>query len=373
MLFRVLALFLILPVLAVEPELDLLSHPSKLSRLADKVVLMGMVAVDDQFVLVGEQGIVLEWKARDHWIQQQTPVSVALTAITSLPDGTKIAVGQDGIILVRHADNKSWNKAFDGFQLNQLQLLQLQSHYEQLVNHQSKEHDTDFDNEAREEQLEELKYSILDSQAELQAGPSKPLLTVSHSHESVFAAGAYGTLLISHDQGRSWQLSDHLVDNPDKYHLNAISSSSDGRVYLVGENGLAFMSNNHGQHWSTLDLPYEGSLFGLLVQGQQIVAFGLQGNILLSDNSGKDWRFVSAPTRASLLGGMINTNNDVVLVGHGGVIVTFPLHNPDKVKVFKHPSGAAFSAVAQQAEHLILIGQFGVTTWDPEQEYFGYE
>lgn len=42
---------------------------------------------------VGERGHILTWTDMDNWQQQNVPVSLTLTDMTILDDGTKFAVG----------------------------------------------------------------------------------------------------------------------------------------------------------------------------------------------------------------------------------------------------------------------------------------
>ena len=96
-----------LPALAA-PEIGLLQHPSRISSLASQSILMAMSAMDDSTIAVGERGHILTWQDQDHWQQHKVPVSVALTSITILSDGSKVAVGQDGVILTSAAGSDEW-------------------------------------------------------------------------------------------------------------------------------------------------------------------------------------------------------------------------------------------------------------------------
>jgi len=368
-MFRRTLIFLkILPALLLAPaalaELELLTQPSFNHRLADKAVLMSIQPVGQHFLVAGEHGILLDWRDSGRWLQQPSPVSVALTSVTELADGSRIAVGQDAVILVSKAGTSHWRKTFDGYELSRLQLAALEQKQQQLQQ-QRDQLGPEQDAAELDIQHEELGYSLDDNKADLVTGPNKPLLSiVSAKNGSVFAVGAYGTLLKSTDQGEHWQLQDSLLDNPDKFHLNAITVTADGALYLVGENGLAFSSTSNGESWDALNVPYDGSLFGIVAHGAHLVAFGLQGNILRSHDHGATWQTLAVNTSSSLLGGTINAAGDVVLVGHGGVIVTFNVARPDAAMLLKHPSGAAFSAVAQRDNTFILVGQFGMTVWN---------
>ena len=173
--------------------------------------------------------------------------------------------------------------------------------------------------------------------------------------------------LSSKDKGETWKLVSDKLENPDGYHLNSVISTSSDQLYIVGENGIGFHSNNLGQTWSTMTLPYTGSLFGIIAYSKsnesQLVAFGLQGNYMVSLDAGKHWQHQQLPTSTSLLGGSFSKQGKAYLVGHGGIIISFSPKNLTSINIQKHPSGAAFSSVLVKKNALIFAGQFGITEW----------
>ncbi|WGL18322.1 YCF48-related protein [Microbulbifer bruguierae] len=355
--------------LMASANVELLNTPALHSTRAAHSVITNLQPLNDGYLLTGERGLLLQWRADGHWQQQDSPVSVGLTAVTLLADGSAVAVGQDAAILRRTRDG-AWQKVFDGYDLSRLQINAQEARrdqLQQLIDDTGNNAEDDADIEELEYQLEELEFALEDSQAELESGPNKPLLDiVVAGGNRLYAIGAYGTLLRSDDGGDSWQLRSASLDNPDRFHLSAITRSDDGSLYIVGESGLGFVSRDGGDSWETMDLPYDGSLFGIVSQAGSgnLVAFGLQGHVLVSRDGGNSWQHHKVEAGASLLGGTIDDSGRVVLVGHGGLIASFAIAEPAVISVRKHPSGAAFSAVAVQGEQLILAGQFGVTAWN---------
>lgn len=348
---------------------DLLQTPALHNVRADRSVITDLLPQDNGYLMTGERGLLLHWQGKGDWQQLNSPVSVGLTAATQLADGTLVAVGQDAAILRRNAGSDSWQKVFDGYDLTRLQIKALKKHQqalEQAIAHP----DEDADIDELEYQLEETGFNLEDAEAELESGPNKPLLDIAISDGRLFAVGAYGTLLQSDDGGSSWQLQSHLLDNPSRFHLNAITRSDDGSLVIVGESGLGFTSRDNGNSWTMLDLPYGGSLFGITAQNNtgNLVAFGLQGNLMISRDNGQSWAHRHIDAGASLLGGTVTDSGEVYLVGHGGLVASFPIDAPDALTLRKHPSGAALSAVQVNGSQLILAGQFGATAWDINHE-----
>jgi photosystem II stability/assembly factor-like uncharacterized protein len=366
--FGVINLFLLTHInLAVaNSSLDLLELPAKQSSLASKSVLMAITSEKGAVLAVGERGHIISWKNKDDWQQQQSPVSVSLPNVTILSDGSKIAVGHDGVILKTENNSNAWRKVFTGAELTKLKIAQLTKQQAALKIVISETQDEDVLEELTF-QLEDFVFALEDNQIELKSGPNKPLLSVARTaNDVIFASGAYGTLLTSKDQGETWTLISKRLDNPDNFHLNSVISTTNGQLYIVGENGMGFHSDNQGETWSTMAMPYNGSLFGIIANPEipeQLVAFGLQGNLMVSLDGGENWQHKKLQTSASLLGGDFSKQGQAYLVGHGGLIVDFSPESLQTLRINKHPSGAALSSVLVQENSLVLAGQFGISIW----------
>jgi len=362
----------LLNVTQANSSLNLLELPARKSSLASRSVLMAMTPNNGAILVVGERGHIINWQNNNDWQQQQSPVSVAITDVTILSDGSKIAVGHEGVILKADNESTTWRKVFTGAELTKLKIALMQKQHEALEQIAIKTKNED-ELEELAYQLDDLAFFIEENQLELESGPNKPLLSVTRtSNDTLFASGAYGTLLVSKDRGETWQLINDQLDNPESFHLNSVISTSNDQLYIVGENGTAFHSDNLGQTWSAMTLPYSGSLFGIISRVDntnkandktQLVAFGLQGNLMISLDGGTNWQHKKLPTGASLLGGSFSKQGSAFLVGHGGIVVNFTPSNLASLIIKKHPSGAAFSSVLVKENELILAGQFGISKW----------
>lgn len=186
-----------------------------------------------------------------------------------------------------------------------------------------------------------------------------------------YAIGAYGTVLATSDGGQTWMDVSERLPNPEQLHLNAIAETADGSLFIVGERGIAFRSPDRGQTWEKLDVPYEGSLFGLLPLSQPggLLAFGLRGQVLRSTDAGERWLPIEvsedgAALEPALAGGTLAPDGSLILVGHGGVI----LHSENAGRSFQVTRQAhrrALSAVAANCRgELILAGERGVRLLD---------
>ena len=351
---------------ADSPSIELLDLPSYSSKLANKSIVMSLTAHENGVIAVGERGHILSWRSNKDWQQGNVPVSVAITSVTVLSDGSKIAVGHDSVILKSEKGSQDWVKVFTGWELIDLKIKLMQT---QQVALQAIIDETTDEDELDElsYQLDDLIFGIEDAELEKTAGPNQPLLSVVQTDEdTLFAVGAYGLFLTSADKGETWKLISNRIDNPDKFHLNDIIYTTNKQLTIVGENGVAFNSADNGVSWTTIDMPYNGSLFGVISNPkapEQIVAFGLQGNLMASSDGGDTWEYKKLPTSASLLGGTFLASGQAILVGHGGIMVTLFADDLAGSKIQRHPTGAAFSSVLELDGKLVLAGQYGVNFW----------
>jgi photosystem II stability/assembly factor-like uncharacterized protein len=349
-----------------QPQVELLNEPALESHLASQSVVLNMLKHDNSFIAVGERGHIIKWKNEREWQQYTVPVSVTITDVATLANGNLVAVGHDAVILLYKQESQEWIKVFDGYRLTNLLITSLESQITAQIQRLDKlpEGTDPYDEEYY---LEDLQFALEDAEKEQQAGPNKPLLSViTADNGSVFATGAYGTLLQSKDNGETWKLVSRKIENVDKFHLNAIAKDANGHLFIVGENAIAARSSDDGESWQRMELPYHGSFFGIETSpnSKHLVAYGLQGHIAVSKDSGDSWRLLPKTLSISFLGGTVNEQGTAYLVGHGGLIVTFPLTAPENQSIYKHPSGSIFASIMlDEDKQVVLAGQSGIKRW----------
>ncbi len=325
--------------LAQEPPPDY----SIVAPLATKSLLLDAARAGARLVVVGERGHVLtsddEGKT---WAQAKVPTRAALTGVAFVDDKHGWAVGHDEVILRTEDGGSNW----------------------------------------------QLTHSAPDKE--------QPLLDVwFKDRDNGLAIGAYGTMLASSDGGRTWEqrtFDPKPLEEPkgkapartaspdeesagDDYdqatsasdvHLNAIVQAPGGRLYIAGEAGHLFRSDDAGQTWLVLPSPYEGSFFGILpLDADALLAFGLRGNLFRSANQGRTWTQIPSGTEAMLTDGARIDEDSVVLSGLAGTLLV------------SNDAGASFnlsqqsdrkglaSVIALDASRFVVAGEGGVRTLSP--------
>ena len=283
-------------------------RPAEIARLADRSLLIALATAGKRVVAVGDRGVIVYSEDRgDNWEQAKTvPAQALLTGVCFFDSTHGVAVGHDLTILTTADAGGTWQLA----------------HYDPAA--------------------------------------QRPLLDVwCGAGGHAIAVGAYATQLTSDDAGAHWSerkfapqppaapgtkatAADPDDSNAGGFHLNRIVAASASRLYIAGEAGHLYRSDDAGLTWRQLNSPYEGSFFGVLpMNGDVLLAFGLRGSLYRSENAGVSWRKLASGTLAMLDGATRLGEAGVVIVGLGGVLLS-------------SKDGGSSYALEQQADHADL-------------------
>lgn len=302
---------------------------SEIAPLASKSLLLDVAAAGTRIVVAGERGeVLLSDDQGATWRQPVTPTGSSLTAVYFVDPSHGWAVGHDAVILRTEDGGEHWARV----------------HFEPQA--------------------------------------SQPLLDVwfKDSDHGV-AVGAYSAYFTSADGGRTWQSqafspvvnpaprhaqtgkaapAAEADDEGTQFHLNAISASTNGKLYIAAEAGHLYRSDDGGATWLTLGSPYEGSFFGMLpLDGNSVLAFGMRGHLYRSDNAGSDWTEINTGVTAMLTSGARLAHESVVITGLAGVLLV----SKDAGHTFSLQQQAdrkGMSSALLAGERLITVGEGGV-------------
>jgi len=340
-----------------------------LMPLADRSLLLDIVAVDDRLVAVGERGHILV-STDTGWEQSRVPTRQMLTAVHFVDARRGWAVGHDGLILMTSNGGLEWSRQYDGLALqtayNRSQLQSLNGRRKTLEQNVAGAESAE-DRARLLTALEVLQLDIEDAEYALAEPPQTPPLLDVWFRDALcgYAVGAFGTLLITDDGGVSWIRAGDRLENDQQMHLNGVVGDGLGSVWIAAESGLLFRSQDGGVSWVMLDSPYQGTFFGIAraPESGRLIVYGLRGNAFYSDDSGDSWQRSNTPTDRSIAGGRWLNDRFVVLVGNVGSL----LISRDGGVNFSDrslPGRLNLSAVAMRRGHLIVVGQGGI--YQPE-------
>jgi len=347
------------PLQAVE---DVLKTPSTSSPQAVDSLLLDIAKAGGRLVAVGGRGHILfsddEGKS---WQQASVPVSTLLTSVSFVDSVHGWAVGHSGVILHSADGGKNWEKQFDGDQANKMIITQSEKRVE-LMN-EALAAATEEDAEDLEYEAEEAAFALEDARLDAEVGASKPLLDVLFSSKKEgFVIGAYGYLFKTIDGGNSWANYGDRIENPDRFHLNAINQVQGGALFVVGEAGVIYRSQDLGESWDMLESPYTGSFFGVSGTGDVnvVLALGLRGNVFRSEDGGDTWEQVEVGTESSLMAVAKGERGRVSIVGNSGSVLLSQDGGRSFTETIRENRLGNASAVYVDADKMAIVGENGV-------------
>jgi photosystem II stability/assembly factor-like uncharacterized protein len=287
-----------------------LERPAMASSLAAMSPLYAVAKAGKRLVAVGQRGhIVFSEDDGASWKQASVPVSTDLVAVSFPTASHGWAVGHGGVVLHSSDGGANWVKQLDGRQGSALAI----RHFEALAG-----------GDAQAEALLAREKRLVDD------GGTQPLLSVHFENDRTgYVVGTFNRIFRTDDGGTTWVPWMAQVDNPDELHFNAVAGSG-GSLYLTGERGMVWALDDSGR-FVARPTPYEGSLFGLVVDGPEaVIAFGMRGSVFRSADAGRSWDRISLDTTVGITAGVASPGGEVVLVTQGGTIA----HSRDTGKTF---------------------------------------
>jgi photosystem II stability/assembly factor-like uncharacterized protein len=282
---------------------DVLDTPSVKSALASRNLLNGLALAGERIVAVGQRGHVLfSDDGGKTWKQAEVPLSSDLVAVSFPSAKSGWAVGHDGVILRTTDAGATWTRQLDGRKAGEAMV--------------------DF--YAREAKPGDARHAAAAEEAKKFAaqGAENPFLDVwFESETSGYAVGAFGLVLHTRDAGATWEPLLHAVDNPKALHLYAVRGVG-GEVYLAGEQGYFAQLDRASGQFRSSELPYKGTLFGIVGNDRALVVHGLRGTALRSTDRGATWQPVETRLQVGLTGSTVAEGAIVIVSQAGHVLVS---------------------------------------------------
>jgi photosystem II stability/assembly factor-like uncharacterized protein len=277
-----------------------LTVPAFKSPLAQRVPFNSLALAGKRLVSAGQRGHILYSDDGKTWAQADVPVSCDLTALWFSSPQQGWAVGHEGVVLHTADGGVTWTKQLDGRQAAELIL----QRYGKPGN------DDPVAQRLRK-----------DAEAIATQGADKPLLDVwFEDGKKGFVVGAFNLILRTEDGGTTWTPWLDRVDNPKALHLYGIRPAG-GSVFIVGEQGLVLKLDRARERFTSVALPYQGTLFGVVGTANVALVYGLRGNAYRSTDGGASWTRLDTGVNAGLAGGTVRGDGSIVLASQAGQVL----------------------------------------------------
>jgi photosystem II stability/assembly factor-like uncharacterized protein len=263
----------------------------------------------DVIVAVGERGTVLRWSAEQpEWRRMQAPETPTLCGVTFADRERGWAVGHGGVVLGTTDGGVSWQIVY-------------------------RDHDPET--------------SFLD--------------VLALDAQRVIAIGGFGMYLETRDAGRTWQARRILEEDT---HLNRLSRTPRGSLFIAGEAGTLLRSRDEGHSWEALETANDASFYGVLPLSEgSLLAYGLRGRVYRSDDNGDSWHAVETPTEGLLLTGVQLDDGAIVLGGQARTAIA----SRDGGRTFiraEHGRPAIAELLPREGGELLGFGEGGIAHID---------
>jgi photosystem II stability/assembly factor-like uncharacterized protein len=144
-----------------------------------------------------------------------------------------------------------------------------------------------------------------------------------------------------------------------RFHLYSIRPIGED-VYICGEQGMVLKLDRWSGQFRALNVPYNGTFFGLTGKPGSVIAYGMRGNVFRSQDGGANWQKVETGIPSGLVGSTVTADGRIVLLSQAGQLLMSE-DDGDNFSVLKQekPFPAA-ALVALDNEGLMLAGLHGM-------------
>lgn len=327
--------------------LDVATQPSD---YALKGVVSGIARQGERLIAVGPRGLILvSTDAAVTWKQVASPVATDLVSVKFQDASTAWAVGHDAVALRTLDGGLTWQKVLDGRTV----LTLLRETYTTRVKAGDK---------AADALLVEIDRSMAQS-ATPDALPS-PFLDVWFANASEgYLVGAFGLVLRTLDGGKQWEPIVDQLDNDRRFHLYAMTGNETQR-FIAGEQGLLLQFDASSKRFVKLETPYNGTFFGIDLQGPRLLVYGLRGNAYVRPSANEAWIKVETGIEANIVSAVNLPDDQLALISQSGQLLLVAADFRSS-KIVKNPvSGEVLGAVLSGPKRLALARLSSIGSMD---------
>ena len=319
-----------------EPALAI-AHP-------ESVVLLAITRAGGRLVAAGQHGVIIY--SDDHgqsWRQASVPVNIVITNLYFVTPQIGWATADYGIILRTADAGMTWQVQLQGDEVLKLMTAAAQQFA------------------AANPGTPAAALAVRRAGIFAGGGPDKPFLCIAGvSPEVVFVYGAYRMTVLTKDGGKNWV--DYSLHVPDPISHNIYDATWIGSsLFLAGEAGSLFRSDDQGTTYAMLKSPTETTLLGVIsTGGDAILTYGVAGTAYRSVDGGNSWTQVTVPTNSDLTAAVTLKSGRVIVLAENGVILASQDQGATLRPVPLIENMLLFDVVQADNQDVVFVGSGGV-------------
>jgi photosystem II stability/assembly factor-like uncharacterized protein len=302
-----------------------------------RLLLTDVAREGTRIIAVGDRGyIVYSDNDGESWQRAKTPPGLALLNSVYFSDANTVwAVGHDSVILKSTDQGKEWTQVYS----------------------------------SAKDQRPLMDVLFVDANHGFAVGAYGAFLETldagkTWTSRKAIPAAAKAKVAKSARGGRNagMDLEDDADKSPDEdKHLNAIIKLGEGKLFIAGEAGTMLLSNDNGKSWERVVSPYKGSYFGaMLANDGGVLALGLRGNVFRAADPGlRAWTPVATNTKASMMSATKLADGAIVMSGLSGTLLV----SRDNGKTFAPIESGTIKPLAATVQGkggaLLVVGETG--------------
>lgn len=347
--------FLVISTISVPGIAGRYDEPALQSVLAEKSYLLDVGTSGKLTALVGERGHILFRNEGDlSWQQAEVPTRTNLNAISMSTRYGNWVVGHDSLVIKSDDDITKWVLAIPREDLLKIALNEIDA--QRSGNKVSSE---------MEESVDFLYEELL---AGIETGVGNNLFDIAiNSNGRGLMVGAFGLAFSTSDGGESWRFIGSYLENSNSLHLYASLITDDGKMFIVGESGLIFYSED-SVNWVKVEQAYQGTLLDILASdvSDEIYIVGMGGKLLKSVDSGQNWALIQLPSKFIIQSACLSEDGAIYLAGLGGYIYRF---QNNKAKRLPFLGKQNLAATVCKSDPILAVGEGGIHLVDTGEIY----